>query len=163
MDLQRHTHFFKVFFFSSLLCGRGACAPITSATDTSATEMWLHNTCQREPSLLSNSQSAVEKMEGCFPGWREEMLARQFARESGDLRLVFASRPPAAPSADTSPHESRNAVTRRTRCGSFTGGQLVFYSFVFFLSLWDWRCKQMAESAFSQRHSRKLISLYTSL
>lgn len=56
----------KFFFFFFLLCGCGACAPITS--DTRAIEMRLHNTCQLKPALLSNSQSAVEEMEGCFPG-----------------------------------------------------------------------------------------------
>ena len=55
----------RKFVLSDTLC------PITSATDATATEMWLHNTCQWKPALLSNSLSPQWQDTGVFPGWWE--------------------------------------------------------------------------------------------
>lgn len=57
---------FQTLSFKVSLCGCDSSTPITSATDTTAMEMWLYNTCQRKPVLLSNSRSAVARYRGVF-------------------------------------------------------------------------------------------------
>ncbi len=50
--------------FQNFCSADSTALPLTSATDTTAIEMWLHSTSQWKSALLSNSQSAVARYRG---------------------------------------------------------------------------------------------------